>query len=99
MDGKTAQLGNNLKPVGLKSTTSVANRVVFNLYDMRVLNQVEVLQPSPYIKKKTNKFYILLIRFFTRLFKWANGVGSSNIDLHRMEHRSDQQLGIRKWNL
>jgi hypothetical protein len=41
----------------------------------------------------------IVIAAFGWLLRWFNGIGRGEIDLHRMEHRSDRQLGIRKWNL
>jgi hypothetical protein len=40
-----------------------------------------------------------MITVFSRLLKWFNGIGSNEINLRRMERRSDWPLGMRKWNL
>ena len=90
---------NNLQTATSESTISVFDGPAFILSDVESTAQIENTQISPIASHRLFRPLGLLIGIFGRVLNWLNGTGSSQIDIHRIETRNDQHLGLRKWNL
>ena len=97
--GKIDQQENNLEIVVSESTPSATDEMDFILSDSEKTVKAETKSKSYGVNNGFSKCISLLVAFFGRILSWLNGSGSSEIDVHRMESRSNQQLGLRKWNL
>jgi len=96
---KIGQQKKNLEMVGSESTRSVTNETDFILSDTEKTFQTETKSKSYGVNNGFSKCVSLLVTFFSRILSWLNGSGGSEIDVHRMESRRNEQLGLRKWNL
>ena len=89
----------NLKMVALKSTPLATNETAFILSDTGKTFQTAT-KSRPYgVNNRFAGCISLLVTFYGRILSWLNGFGGSEIDVHRMESRRNEQLGLRKWNL
>ena len=89
----------NLETVALESTPLATNETDFILSATEKTFQTETKSKSYGVSNRYSKYVSLLVTFFSRILSWLNGFGGSRIDVHRMESRSNEQLGLRKWNL
>ena len=96
---ETGQQEKNLEMVVSESTTSAIDETDFILSDTEKTIQAETKSKSYGVNNGFSKCISLLVTFFGRILSWLNGFGSSEIDVHRMETRSNEQMGLRKWNL
>lgn len=97
--GKTAQQEKNLEMVALESRPSATNETDFILPDTEKTFQTETEAKSYGVSNGFSKCISLLVVFSGRVLSWLNGFGGTEIDVHRMENRRKEQLGLRKWNL
>lgn len=97
--GKIGQQEKNLGMVALESTPSATNEKDFILSNTEKTFQTETKSKSYSVNNGFSKCISLLVIFFGRILSWLNGFGGSEIDVHRMESRRNEQLGLRKWNL
>lgn len=96
---KIGQQEKNLEMVASESMPSATDETDFILSDTEKTIQTETKSKSYVVNNGFSKCINLLVAFFGRILSWLNGSGSSEIDVHRMESRSNEQLGLRKWNL
>ena len=89
----------NLEMVASESTPSATSETAFVLSDTGKTFQTETKAKSYGANNGFAKCISLLVTFSGRIASWLNGFGSSEIDVHRMESRHNEQLGLRKWNL
>jgi hypothetical protein len=89
----------NLEMVALESTHSATNETAFILSDTEKTFQTETKSESYAVNNGFARCISLLVTFSSRVLSWLNGFGGSEIDVHRMESRRDEQPGLRKWNL
>ena len=97
--GKIGQRERNLEMVASESTLSASNEADFILSDTEKTLQTETRSKSYGINNGFSKCISLLVTFSRRILSCLNGFGGSEIDVHRMESRRNEQLGLRKWNL
>ena len=96
---KIGQQERNLEMVASESTPSATNETDFILSDTEKTFQTQT-KSKPYgVNNGFSECISLLVTFFGRILSWLNGSGGSEIDVHRMESRRNEQLGLRKWNL
>ena len=97
--GKIGQQEKNLEMVASGSTPSAIDETDFILSDTEKTIQAETKSKSYGVNNGFSKCISLLVTFFGRILSRLNGFGGSEIDVHRMESRRNEQLGLRKWNL
>jgi len=96
---KIDQQEKTLEIIASESTPSVTNEMDFILSDTEKTFQTETGSKSYGVNNGLSEFISLLVTFSGRIFSWLNGFGASEIDVHRVESRRSEQLGLRKWNL
>jgi len=96
---KIGQQEKNLEMAASESTLSATNETDFILSDTGKTFQTETRLKSYGASNGFSKCISLLVTFFGRILGWLNGFGGSEIDVHRIESRRNEQLGLRKWNL
>ena len=96
---KIGQQKRNLEMVASGSTPLASNETDFILPDIEKTFQAETRTKSYGVNNGFCKSISLLVTFFGRILSWLNDFGGSKIDVHRMESRHNEQLGLRKWNL
>jgi hypothetical protein len=96
---KIGQQKRNLEMVASGSTPLASNETDFILSDTEKTFQTETKSKSYGVSNGFSKYISLLVTFFGRVLSWLHGSGGSEIDVHRMESRRNEQLGLRKWNL
>ena len=96
---KIGQQEKNLEMVALESTPSATNETALILSDTEKTFQTETKSKSYGVNNGFSKSISLLVTFFGRIPSWLNDFGGSEIDVHRMESRHNEQPGLRKWNL
>ena len=89
----------NLEMVASESTLPASNEADFILSDTEKTFQIETRSKSYGVNNGFSKCISLLVIFSRRILSYLNGFGGSEIDVHRMESRRNEQLGLRKWNL
>jgi len=90
---------NNLETATSESTISVLDGSASILSDVESTAQIQNTQISTIGSHRLFRSLGLLIGIFGRVLNRLNGIGSSEIDVHRMESRRNEELGLRKWNL
>ena len=90
---------NNLETATSESTISVLDGSASILSDVESTAQIQNTQISTIGSHRLFRSLGLLIGILGRVLNRLNGIGSSEIDVHRMESRRNEELGLRKWNL
>ena len=96
---KVGQQEKNLKMVASESTPAATNETDLILSDTERPFHIETRSKSYGINNGFSKCISLLVTFSGRILSFLNGFGGSEIDVHRIESRRKEQLGLRKWNL
>jgi len=96
---KVGQQEKNLKMVASESAPAATNETDFILSNTEKTFQTATKSKSYGVNNGFSKCISLLVVFFGRILSWLNGFGGTEIDVHRMESRRKEQLGLRKWNL
>jgi prephenate dehydratase len=96
---KIGQQEKDLEMVASEATLSATNETYFILSDTERPFQTETESKSYDASNGFSKCISLLVTFGGRILSFLNGFGGSEIDVHRIESRRNEQLGLRKWNL
>jgi hypothetical protein len=85
--------------VAPESAPAATNETDFILPDSERTFQIETRSKSYGINKAFSGYVSSLVSFFGRIVSFLDGFDGSKVDVHRMESRRKEQLGLRKWNL
>jgi hypothetical protein len=89
----------SLKMVAPESAPAATNQTDFILTDTERTFQIGTGSKSYGVDKAFSRYVGSLVSFFGRIVSFLNGFGGSKVDVHRMESRRKEQLGLRRWNL